>query len=93
MMGLKVLVGVMTVLLIAGFGVMVGGMVMKARNLDRSFGAAEVTLPPGAKIMETAIQGDRVVVRVALPDGEERLHVLDIGSGRPIGTIAIKRGQ
>jgi hypothetical protein len=91
MLGLKVLVGVMTVLLIAGFGVLAGGMIMQAKRVEPAFGAAELTLPPGAKVMETAIQGDRIVLRVALPDGEERLHVMDVASGRAVGTITIKR--
>jgi hypothetical protein len=91
MLGLKVLVGVMTVLLIAGFGVLAGGLIMQAKRVDTGFGTAEVTLPAGAKVMETAIQGDRIVLRVALPDGGERLHVLDAASGRAVGTIAIKR--
>jgi hypothetical protein len=97
MLGLKVLVGVMTVLLIAGFGVLAGGLLMQAKRGsgggDAGFGTAELTLPPGGKVMETAIQGDRVVLRVALPDGEERLHVFDVASGRAIGTIAVKRAQ
>ncbi|MCC6470189.1 MAG: hypothetical protein IT563_17835 [Alphaproteobacteria bacterium] len=93
MLGLKVLVGVLTVLLIAGFGVLAGGLMMQAKRGggDAGFGTAELTLPPGGKVMETAIQGDRVVLRVALPDGEERLHVFDVASGRAIGTIAVKR--
>jgi hypothetical protein len=61
MLGLKVLVGVMTVLLIAGFGVLAGGLIMQAKRVDTGFGTAEVTLPAGAKVMETAIQGDRIV--------------------------------
>ncbi|MCC7049943.1 MAG: hypothetical protein IT562_24775 [Alphaproteobacteria bacterium] len=92
MLGLKVLVGVMTVLLIAGFGVLAGGLMMQAkRGGEAGFGTAELTLPPGGKVMETAIQGDRVVLRLALPDGEERLHVFDIATGRAVGTIAVKR--
>ena len=91
MLGLKVLVGVMTVLLIAGFGMLVGGLVMQAKRIEPGFGASDLTLPVGAKVVETAIQGDRVILRVALPDGEERLHVFDIANGRAIGTIAIKR--
>ena len=88
---LKVLVFGMAVLLVLGFGVLVGGIVMKAQRLDTGFGAAEVTLPPGARVVETTVSGERVIVRVALPDGEERLQVIDVANGRTVGTIAIKR--
>lgn len=91
MLGLKVLVGVMTVLLIAGFGMLAGGLIMQAKRIEPGFGASDLTLPAGARVVETAVQGDRVVLRVALPDGEERLHVFDIANGRAVGTIAIKR--
>jgi len=91
MTALKVIVGVMAVLLVGGFGMLAGGLVMQAKRVDAGFGAAEVTLPPGARVVETTTSGDRVVLRIALPDGEERLHVLDVASGRTIGTIAIKR--
>ncbi|MCK6449635.1 MAG: DUF6476 family protein [Alphaproteobacteria bacterium] len=91
MTGLKILVAVMAVLLVAGFGVLVGGIAMQAKRADAGFGSAEVTLPAGARVVETTASGDRVVLRVALPDGEERLYVLDAASGRTVGTIAIKR--
>ena len=99
MTGLKILIAAMTVLLVGGFGMLAGGLVMQAKRPDAGtagaaaggFGAAELTLPPGARVVETTASGDRVVLRVALPDGEERLHVLDIASGRVVGTIAIKR--
>jgi hypothetical protein len=89
---LKVLVFGMAVLLILGFGVLIGGIVMKLQRMDGGgFGAAEVTLPAGARVVETTVSADRVIVRIALPDGEERLQVIDVANGRTVGTIAIKR--
>jgi len=93
MLGLKILVGTMTVLIIAGVGVIIGGLAMKAKQIGPAFQPAEVTVPKGGKLVATEIQGDRVVVRVALPDGQESLHVIDIASGRLLGTIAIKTAQ
>lgn len=93
MLGLKILVGTMTVLIIAGVGVIIGGLAMQAKQGRASFQPAEVTVPKGGKLVETQIQGDRVVVRVAQPDGQEALHILDLGSGRMLGTIAIKNAQ
>lgn len=93
MLGLKILVGTMTVLIIAGVGVIIGGLAMKAKDMKPSFQPAEVTVPKGGKLVDTQIQGDRVVVRVAQPDGQETLHIFDLGSGRPLGTIAVKNAQ
>lgn len=94
MLALKTIVGVMAVLIVAGFGALVGGMVMQTKQRgEAGFGAAELALPPGARIVETTAHGDRLVLRVALPDGEERLHVVDVNTGKLAGTIAIKRGK
>ena len=92
MTALKTIVAVMTVLLIAGFGVLVGGLIMQAKRVEPlGFGAAELRLPAGAKVLDTTVSGDRLVVRVGLEDGGQQVHVVDIHSGRVLGTIAIKR--
>jgi|DewCreStandDraft_4_1066084.scaffolds.fasta_scaffold278214_2 hypothetical protein len=91
MTGLKILVGAMTVLLIAGFGVLAGGLIMQAKRAGPGFGTADLVLPAGARLAETTVQGERMVLRVAMPDGEERLYVFDIANGRAIGTIAVRR--
>ena len=93
MLGLKILVGTMTVLIIAGVGVIIGGLAMKAKEMRPAFQPAEVTVPKGGKLVDAQVQGDRVVVRVAQPDGQEALHIFDLGSGRMLGTIAIKNAQ
>ena len=93
MLGLKILVGTMTVLIIAGVGVVIGGLAMQAKQMKTSFQPAEVTVPKGGRLVATDIQGDRLVVRVAHPDGQESLHVIDLGSGRMLGTVAIKNAQ
>ncbi len=93
MLGLKILVGTMTVLIIAGVGVLIGGLAMQAKQMKTTFQPAEVTVPKGGKLVDTQIQGDRVVVRVAQQDGQEALHIFDLGSGRMLGTIAIKNAQ
>lgn len=94
MLALKTIVGVMTVLLIAGFGALVGGLVMQAKQRpDAGFADAELALPKDARIVETTQSGERLVLRVATPDGQERLYVLDLATGRVAGSIAVKRGQ
>lgn len=94
MLTLKIIVGVMTVLLVAGFGALVGGLAMQARNKpEAAFANAEIQLPKDARIVETTPAGDRLVLRAVTPDGQERLYVIDLGSGKPVGTIAVKRAQ
>lgn len=92
MLTLKIIVGVMTVLLVAGFGALVGGLAMQAKNKpETAFAGAELPLPKDARIVETTPAGDRLVLRAATPDGQERLYVVDLGTGKLIGTIAVKR--
>ena len=92
MLALKTIVGVLTVLLLAGFGILIGGLVMQAKNKPESaFANAEFALPKDARIVETTQSGERLVLRTAGPDGQERLYVIDLGTGKLIGTIAIKR--
>jgi hypothetical protein len=94
MLALKTIVAAMAVLLVAGFGALVGGLVMQAKQKpEAAFSGAEVSLPRDARIVETTQSGDRLVLRAALPDGQERLYVIDIAAGRLIGMIAVKRGQ
>ena len=51
------------------------------------FGTIRLDLPPGAAIRQMAAAGDRIVLRVAAPDGEERLLVIDPARGRLTGTF------
>jgi hypothetical protein len=93
MLALKIVVGAMTVLLIAGFGALIGGLAMQAKNrpAEAGFANAELTLPKDARIVETTQSGERLVLRAAQPDGRESLYVIDLGSGRLVGTVALKR--
>ncbi|MGQ0674715.1 MAG: DUF6476 family protein [Rhodospirillales bacterium] len=92
MLTLKTIVGVLTVLLVAGFGALVGGLLMQGKQRPESaLAGAELTLPKDARIVETTQSGDRLVLRASTPDGQERLHVIDLNNGKLIGTIALKR--
>jgi hypothetical protein len=92
MLALKTIVAAMAVLLVAGFGALIGGLVMQARQKpEAAFSNAEVSLPRDARIVETTQSGERLVLRAALPDGQERLYVIDLANGKLVGTIAVKR--
>ena len=91
MAALKVLVGVMSVLIVLGVAAIVYGI---ATRLDLSRPVAlegKVELPAGGRIVDMTAAGDRLVLRVALPDASERLVVVDLARGRQLGTLAVVR--
>ena len=93
MLALKNIVGLLTVLLVAGFVALIAGLITQSKQrADPGFGAAELTLPAGARVAETAASGDKLVLRVTLANGEERLLILDINSGKLLGSVVLKRG-
>ena len=58
MLALKNIVGLSTVLLVAGFVALIAGLITQAKHKPNAgFGAAELTLPPGARVAETAATG------------------------------------
>ncbi len=105
MRGLKTLVIIMGVLIVIGVGVVAGAIIDRAARggartsavtapalaaPGKMFGNVAVDLPQGAKIQEMAAAGERLVLRLLMPDGAERLLVLDPGSGQPLGTIELR---
>jgi hypothetical protein len=53
------------------------------------FGDRQLTLPRGARLVEMLTAGDRLVLRVRLATGSERLFVYDVLSGEPTGSLEI----
>ena len=52
-------------------------------------GAYRVNLPaPGERIDSAAIDGQRILLRLSGPNGEE-LVIMDVASGRLIGRVAV----
>ncbi|MCP1334908.1 DUF6476 family protein [Futiania mangrovi] len=96
---LKWVVIVMGVLLVVGFVVIVVGMISKIQGFTganrkaapQSVSApyeAAVTLPPGARIVETAVGDGLVVLRLETPRGPALLLV-DPRTGRTRGTVTL----
>ncbi|MGB0630802.1 MAG: hypothetical protein ACPGRZ_08905 [Alphaproteobacteria bacterium] len=97
MRALKALVIGMAVLIFAGVVVLIIGIVDKAGKLDGetpaaavAFDAQEIPLPAGATVQETRLDGDRIVVRLALADGTARLILISASSGKQTGVIDLK---
>jgi hypothetical protein len=105
MKAIKTVVALLGVLLIMGLGLLGYGFYMKARGPGQAsggtpaaveagsavtdFGTVRLDLPPGARIVQMEAAGGRIVLRVATPDGHERLLVLDPAQGRVSGTFLL----
>lgn len=96
MRGLKILVIVMAVMILAGFAAIV---IVIAGRLPRSgpgtapsqpFAAAPIELPSGARIETMSVGSDRLVLEILLPDGNRRLVIIELATGRPLGAIPLR---
>jgi hypothetical protein len=97
MRGLKALVIVMGVMLVVGIaGLVVAIATRLAHHAPppiAAFSAPPVLLPHGSKIETMSIGSDRIVLQVDLVDGSVQLIVIDLASGRQLGTIPLQEQQ
>lgn len=54
------------------------------------FGDITLNLPPGARVADFTASGDRLVLRLIMPDQEQRLMIVDLATGKAIGTVTLK---
>ena len=102
MRALKILVVVMGILLIGGFATLIA--VVAQRVADRQaaattpvaaplpFTAVPIELPAGTRLETMAVGADRLVLHIVLPDGNRELLVIDLASGRRLGSIPLRAG-
>lgn len=100
MRALKILVVVLGVLLALGTVALVAAIVYRVRHgplrtlvvppRPEIPGKVVAELPAGAHIEGTELAGDRIVVRVALPGGEEELILFDARNGKQVATIELR---
>ncbi|MGB1546972.1 MAG: DUF6476 family protein [Alphaproteobacteria bacterium] len=96
MRGLKFLVIFLGVILLGGFvvlGVTIANRAGGQMGATKPFETARVALPEGAEIVETKTEGERLVLRLRLEDGEERILILSLKNGRLLGTIVLEGGR
>jgi hypothetical protein len=94
MRALKILVVVMGVMLVVGFAALV---VAIAGRMSRSgspsvaqvFTARPIDIPRGARIEAMTVGADRLVLGLALPDGNRQLLVIDLTTGAGLGTVEL----
>lgn len=95
MRALKALVIVMGVLIVIGVVVVAVTIVKRGARLAEmpataGFGRAEIGVPPGSRVVETAIDGNRMVLRLVLVDGRTRMVVVNLRTGRRMGAIDLR---
>lgn len=91
MRALKFLVIAMGVLIVAGIGVI--AVTIADRSADSVTGAAtevKVDIPPGSRVVETSLDGDRLALRLVLADGTTRVLVLDTATGRDVARVELR---
>lgn len=94
MRALKILVVVMGLLLVAGTAALVLAVMARVHH-PRPAAAATlgrtttVALPAGARLGASELSGERILVRVVLPDGGGELLLFDARTGARIATIEL----
>jgi uncharacterized protein DUF6476 len=97
---LKILVIVMGIMLVAGFIALIISIAYMAKHRETAlpmpaptrapYAAPAIELPAGARIEGMALGTDRLVLNIITPDGNRELLVLDLASGRRLGTIPLR---
>ncbi len=95
MRALKILVIVMAVMLVVGFAALVAviaGRVSRggpASTAVHGFAAPPIDIPSGTRIEAMTAEADRLILALALPDGERQLVIIDLAKGTRLGTIEL----
>ena len=101
MQALKALVIVLGVMIVAGIAVIGVTIYHRATNLVNSpvpgstepgFARVALELPPGSRIVEMTAEGDRLILRLRLADGGWRILILDMATGKRLGTFELRDG-
>ncbi|HEV2188351.1 MAG TPA: DUF6476 family protein [Stellaceae bacterium] len=94
MRGLKILVVVMGVMLVVGVAGLVVTIAMRLAHRAPSpaavFSAPTIILPHGSTIETMTVGSDRIVLQVDLADGSVQLIVIDLATGKQLGTIPLQ---
>jgi len=102
---LKIAVVVMGVLIVLGLAVIVvtiakrGGVgkvseqaLPEARPAGApmaGFGDVLVSIPRGGRMVDFRVEGDRLIIHARPPGLEDVIHVIDLGTGKTLGTVTV----
>jgi len=95
MQAIKAIVIGMGFLIVAGMVILVYGLTSgfdspKGGDEAAAFGTIRATLPSGATVQGTDLDGDTMLVRLGMPDGSVQIMVFRLSDGRQIGTIDLQ---
>jgi len=93
MAALKALVIGMGVLIVAGFVVLIYGVLTKAGGPTGSAVENRITLPAGATVQSMQMGGDLIVLHVKDRQGREHLLSLDARKGRIVSSLELVSGE
>ena len=57
-----------------------------------AFGTAKVEIPSGSVVSKTVVEGDRLLVYLRLSGGRESILVVDLKTGKSLGSIELVPG-
>jgi hypothetical protein len=93
MRGLKALVAILGAMLVAGVAVLAATIAVRmsrgAGEAAKPFAAPAIEIPQGARIEAMTAGPDRLILDLVLGDGSRALVVIDLASGRKLGTIPL----
>jgi hypothetical protein len=96
MPGLKALVVAMGIMILAGVAALAVAIAGRVSHRPaetaptQPFAGQPIELPAGSRIEAMSTGTDRLVIEVALADGSRQLVVIDLASGRRLGTIPLR---
>ncbi len=96
MRALRIFVVVMGVVLVVGFGtvfaVIAGRIARSGRAAPAAhpFATTALDLPRGARIEAMTAAPNRLILQLAMPDGDSRLVIVDLATGALLGTIELR---
>jgi Family of unknown function (DUF6476) len=94
--GLKIAVVVMGIMLVVGVVVLVAAIAARVSHKPAvsasgtEFSAPPIDLPAGSHIEAMTAGPDRLVIDLLLADGTRQLLILDLATGRRLGTIPLR---
>jgi hypothetical protein len=96
MRALKIPVIVMAVMILAGslaLIVVITGRMSRsgpAATPSQPFAAVPIDLPAGARIENMGVGSDRLVLQIVLPEGDRKLVIIDLATGRQLSTVPLR---
>jgi hypothetical protein len=93
MRALKILVGIMGAMILAGVAVLgatVAGRMTRSTPPTQAFSAPSIDIPADARVESMSTGADRIVLDLVLSDGTRQLLIVDLASGRKLGTVPLR---